>query len=70
MNTINTITIDVEEYAGLIRRSALLDVILSCKVDKAYPSETEKEVLRIKELIGPSALTISAPEEEGEGDDA
>ena len=70
MNTINTITIDVEDYAGLIRRSALLDVIMACKSDKAYPSETEKEVLRIKEIIGPSALTVSDPEEEGEGEDA
>lgn len=70
MNPVNTITISTDEYSVLIRRSVLLDVILACNVDKKYPSELEKEVLRIRQIVGPEKLEIPEPADEGEGDDA
>lgn len=69
MNPVNTITITTDEYSCLIRRSVLLDVILACKVEeKTYLSETEKELLRIREIVGPAKL--DAPAQEGEDEDA
>ena len=70
MNPVNTITISTDDYSVLIRRSVLLDVILACNVDKKYPSEMEKEVLRIRQIVGPENLAITEQADEGEGDDA
>ena len=70
MNPDKSLIISTDEYTTLVRRSVLLDVILSCKIDKAYPSETEKEVLRVRELVDPATPEIQTPEEKGEGDDA
>lgn len=63
----NTITITAEEYARLIRRSTLLDVIMAVSIDtKSYMSDLEKAIVRVKKL------TDDQPEEaeESEGDDA
>ena len=36
----------------LIKRSAMLDMVLSCKCDRAFPSETEKMVIQVKKVLG------------------
>ena len=67
-NFIPTVTIPMEEYKMLIRNSSMLEIILNHKIDKAYPSEVESETLRIQKLMAP--LTIEAPENAAEGEDA
>ncbi len=65
---IPTVTISLEEYKMLVRNSSMLEVILSIEIDKAYPSDLEREIMRIRKLMAP--LTIEDPEDAAEGEDA
>ena len=56
IDPINTCIITTVEYARLVRYAAYLDCILAHEIDKVYPSEAEKEILRIKKIICPCAL--------------
>ena len=72
---INTCFITTEEYSRLIRCASFLEAILAHKIDKSFPSEAEKEILRIQELmkppvINPYAGQVGEPEPPAkEGDD-
>ncbi len=66
--SIPSVTISLEEYKMLVRNSSMLEILLSHNIERAYPSEVEKEILRIRKLVAP--LTIEAPEDAAEGEDA
>ncbi len=62
---VGTMVITTDEYKDLVRRSVMLDVLLSHKVDRAYPSEIEREVVRFRTFFG-----LDADEKPEERDDA
>lgn len=49
---LGTMIITTDEYKELVKRSAILDIILSNEVDSKYPSILEREVLYYRHTFG------------------
>ena len=63
---IGTMVIPTDEYKYLIKRSVMLDIILSHQVKSSYPSDIEREVMHFRTLLGLDA--DEKPEEQNDAE--
>lgn len=49
---LGTMVITTDEYKELVKRSAMLDIILSNKVESTYPSAVERQIILFRTILG------------------